>query len=225
MALDQVGLAAALGAGRRACRLHRRRPRHHRRQECRSRPARHEREASSSGSRNAPPISAPRSSGFRRRSPSASAREDALRQAQKMEAVGRLTGGIAHDFNNLLTPVIGGLEMIADRLEDPRLKRLAEAALESSRRGAKLTTQLLTFSRIQQIRIAPVGGQSRDRQSAADPEAHDRLGRSRSGRGWAMPPPMPCATRTSSRTRSSTSRSTPATPCRTAARSPSPPGG
>ena len=82
--------------------------------------------------------------------------QDALRQAQKMEAVGRLTGGIAHDFNNLLTPVIGGLELIAESLQDARLKRLAEAALESSRRGAKLTTQLLTFSRIQQIRIAPV---------------------------------------------------------------------
>jgi signal transduction histidine kinase/ActR/RegA family two-component response regulator len=82
--------------------------------------------------------------------------EEALRQAQKMEAVGRLTGGIAHDFNNLLTPVIGGLEIIARRLEDPRLKRLAEAALDSGRRGAKLTTQLLAFSRIQRIRIAPV---------------------------------------------------------------------
>lgn len=82
--------------------------------------------------------------------------EEALRQAQKMEAVGRLTGGIAHDFNNLLTPVIGGLEIIASRVEDDRLRRLAEAALESSRRGAKLTTQLLAFSRIQRIRIAPV---------------------------------------------------------------------
>jgi PAS domain S-box-containing protein len=82
--------------------------------------------------------------------------EDALRQAQKMEAVGRLTGGIAHDFNNLLTPVIGGLEILVANVEEPRLKRLAQAALESSRRGAKLTGQLLTFSRIQQIRIAPV---------------------------------------------------------------------
>ena len=82
--------------------------------------------------------------------------EEALRQAQKMEAVGRLTGGIAHDFNNLLTPVIGGLEMIVGRLEEPRLKRLAEAALESSRRGAKLTTQLLAFSRLQRIRMSPV---------------------------------------------------------------------
>lgn len=82
--------------------------------------------------------------------------EEALRQAQKMEAVGRLTGGIAHDFNNLLTPVIGGLEILAGSLEEPRLKRLAEAALDSSRRGAKLTTQLLTFSRIQRIKMAPV---------------------------------------------------------------------
>jgi PAS domain S-box-containing protein len=82
--------------------------------------------------------------------------EEALRQAQKMEAVGRLTGGIAHDFNNLLTPVIGGLEILAGKVEEPRLKRLAEAALESSRRGAKLTGQLLTFSRIQRIRIASV---------------------------------------------------------------------
>ncbi|HEX8640431.1 MAG TPA: PAS domain S-box protein [Allosphingosinicella sp.] len=82
--------------------------------------------------------------------------EEALRQAQKMEAVGRLTGGIAHDFNNLLTPVIGGLEILAGSIQEPRLKRLADAALESSRRGAKLTGQLLTFSRIQRIRIGPV---------------------------------------------------------------------
>ncbi|WP_114952717.1 hybrid sensor histidine kinase/response regulator [Sphingosinicella terrae] len=82
--------------------------------------------------------------------------EEALRQAQKMEAVGQLTGGIAHDFNNLLTPVIGGLEMLVSRLDDPKLKRLASGALESSRRGAKLTGQLLTFSRMQRISIAPV---------------------------------------------------------------------
>jgi PAS domain S-box-containing protein len=82
--------------------------------------------------------------------------EEALRQAQKMEAVGRLTGGIAHDFNNLLTPILGGLELIAGRVEDPRLKRIAETALESTRRGAKLTGQLLAFSRIQRISMAPV---------------------------------------------------------------------
>ncbi|HEY0028323.1 MAG TPA: PAS domain-containing protein, partial [Allosphingosinicella sp.] len=82
--------------------------------------------------------------------------EEALRQAQKMEAVGQLTGGIAHDFNNLLTPIMGGLELIASRVEEPRLKRIAETALESTRRGAKLTGQLLAFSRIQRISMAPV---------------------------------------------------------------------
>ena len=82
--------------------------------------------------------------------------EEALRQAQKMEAVGQLTGGIAHDFNNLLTPIMGGLELIAMRTADPRLKHMAETALESARRGAKLTGQLLAFSRIQRISIAPV---------------------------------------------------------------------
>jgi PAS domain S-box-containing protein len=82
--------------------------------------------------------------------------EDALRQAQKMEAVGQLTGGIAHDFNNLLTPIMGGLELISHRLDDERLKRIAETGLEAARRGAKLTGQLLAFSRIQRINIAAV---------------------------------------------------------------------
>ncbi|HYG28685.1 MAG TPA: response regulator [Allosphingosinicella sp.] len=82
--------------------------------------------------------------------------EEALRQAQKMEAVGQLTGGIAHDFNNLLTPILGGLELIANRVDDARLKRVAETALESSRRGVKLTGQLLAFSRIQRLAMRPV---------------------------------------------------------------------
>ena len=82
--------------------------------------------------------------------------EELLRQAQKMEAVGQLTGGIAHDFNNLLTPIMGGLEIIASRLEDERLKRMAGNALDAARRGAKLTGQLLAFSRIQRISMAPV---------------------------------------------------------------------
>jgi CheY-like chemotaxis protein len=73
-----------------------------------------------------------------------------------MEAVGQLTGGIAHDFNNLLTPIIGGLELITRRIEDERLKRIAQAALESGQRGAKLATQLLAFSRLQRITMAPV---------------------------------------------------------------------
>lgn len=82
--------------------------------------------------------------------------EAALRQAQKMEAVGQLTGGIAHDFNNLLTPVIGGLEVIAAGVQDERLKRLADNALEAARRSAKLTGQLLAFSRVQRLNVSPV---------------------------------------------------------------------
>ncbi len=82
--------------------------------------------------------------------------EELLRQAQKMEAVGQLTGGIAHDFNNLLTPILGGLEIIASRVEDARLARMASSALDAARRGAKLTGQLLAFSRIQRISMAPV---------------------------------------------------------------------
>ena len=144
--------------------------------------------------------------------------EEALRQAQKMEAVGQLTGGIAHDFNNLLTPVIGGLEIIARALEEPRLKRLAEAALESGRRGAKLTTQLLAFSRIQRISMAPVAVNRVIETMRLMLKHIDRRRGRRSGPSSAPTPAAPCATRTSSKMRSSTSRSTPATRCPTAAR-------
>lgn len=83
--------------------------------------------------------------------------EEALRQSQKMEAVGQLTGGIAHDFNNLLTAVIGNLDMIRSRCTDnERLKRLADNALEAARRGAKLTSQLLAFSRSQRMQLTTV---------------------------------------------------------------------
>ncbi|MDX2233252.1 MAG: response regulator [Hyphomonadaceae bacterium] len=83
--------------------------------------------------------------------------EDALRHAQKMEAVGQLTGGIAHDFNNLLTPIIGGLERIRARLgADERTHRILDNALEAARRAAKLTSQLLAFSRSQKMQIAPI---------------------------------------------------------------------
>lgn len=83
--------------------------------------------------------------------------EETLRQSQKMEAVGQLTGGIAHDFNNLLTAVIGNLDMIRTRVQDnERLRRLADNALEASRRGAKLASQLLAFSRSQRMSVGPV---------------------------------------------------------------------
>jgi signal transduction histidine kinase len=78
--------------------------------------------------------------------------EDALRHAQKMQAVGQLTGGIAHDFNNLLTVISGNLELLQARLDDePRLRRLAAAAAHGVDRAAKLTQQLLAFSRKQHL--------------------------------------------------------------------------
>jgi len=83
--------------------------------------------------------------------------EETLRQSQKMEAVGQLTGGIAHDFNNLLTAVIGNLDLIRNKVQDnERLRRLADNALEASRRGAKLASQLLAFSRSQRMAVEPV---------------------------------------------------------------------
>jgi signal transduction histidine kinase/ActR/RegA family two-component response regulator len=83
--------------------------------------------------------------------------EETLRQSQKMEAVGQLTGGIAHDFNNLLTAIIGNLDLIRTRGGgNERLQRNVEHALEAARRGAKLTAQLLAFSRSQRMQLAPV---------------------------------------------------------------------
>jgi PAS domain S-box-containing protein len=81
--------------------------------------------------------------------------QEQLRQSQKMEALGQLTGGIAHDFNNLLTVVVGGLDIISKRAEDSKLKRYAENALAASERGARLTAQLLAFSRVQRLEVQP----------------------------------------------------------------------
>lgn len=84
--------------------------------------------------------------------------EDALRQAQKMEAVGQLTGGIAHDFNNLLTIIIGNIDTVARRLDssaDPRAKRSLDNALKGAERAAALTARLLAFSRRQPLDPKP----------------------------------------------------------------------
>ncbi len=85
--------------------------------------------------------------------------EEALRQAQKMEAVGQLTGGIAHDFNNLLTGIVGGLHMMQRRIAEGRvadLPRYAGIALESANRAAALTQRLLAFARRQPLDPRPV---------------------------------------------------------------------
>lgn len=80
--------------------------------------------------------------------------EEALRQSQKMEAVGQLTGGIAHDFNNMLAAIIGPLDLLSDRIDpdDARAKRYVDMAMEASRRAAQLTQRLLAFSRQQPLR-------------------------------------------------------------------------
>ncbi len=73
--------------------------------------------------------------------------EDALRQAQKMEAMGQLTGGVAHDFNNLLMVASSGMELL-ERTTDPvRRDRLKDGIRQAIERGARLTQQLLTFAR------------------------------------------------------------------------------
>lgn len=80
-----------------------------------------------------------------------------LLQAQKLEAVGKLTLGLAHDFNNLLAVVINALDLIAIRVsDDPRVTRNVEAALRAAERGALLTRQLLTFGRGQNLIAAPL---------------------------------------------------------------------
>jgi signal transduction histidine kinase/CheY-like chemotaxis protein len=79
------------------------------------------------------------------------------RQAQKMEAVGQLTGGISHDFNNLLQSVTGCLDLIRRRSDEPeRVHGWAEAGLKVAHRGAKLTAQLLAFSRSQKLELQQV---------------------------------------------------------------------
>lgn len=79
--------------------------------------------------------------------------QDALRQAQKMEAVGQLTGGIAHDFNNMLAVVIGSLDLLKRRLgdTDARTERYIDAAADGAQRAAALTQRLLAFSRQQPL--------------------------------------------------------------------------
>ena len=84
--------------------------------------------------------------------------EAAMYRAQRMEAVGQLTGGIAHDFNNLLMAIRGNLELLGHRLPggEDRLRRYLDNATAATDKGAKITAQLLAFSRSQRLDIRPV---------------------------------------------------------------------
>jgi PAS domain S-box-containing protein len=89
--------------------------------------------------------------------------EEALRQAQKMEAIGHLTGGVAHDFNNLLTVILGGLETIGRQLPavpasraTERIERSVRMASQGAERAATLTARLLAFARRQPLDPKPL---------------------------------------------------------------------
>jgi signal transduction histidine kinase len=80
----------------------------------------------------------------------------AVIQAQKLEALGRLTGGVAHDFNNVLSVVMTSLELIGMMAKEDSIKARARTAREACKRGAKLTGQLLAFARNQALEMRPV---------------------------------------------------------------------
>ena len=82
--------------------------------------------------------------------------EEALRQSQRLEAVGQLTSGVAHDFNNLLTVISGNIEFLGRAVSDDRSKRRLEMMRGAADRGARLTAQLLAFSRRQRLEPTPV---------------------------------------------------------------------
>jgi len=83
--------------------------------------------------------------------------QSALLQSQKMEAIGQLVAGLAHDFNNVLGAMVGAFDMAHRRADDAdRVRRFAEAGLKAGERGAKLTAQLLSFSRSQHLELRPM---------------------------------------------------------------------
>jgi PAS domain S-box-containing protein len=83
--------------------------------------------------------------------------QEALRQSQKMEAMGSLTGGVAHDFNNLLTPIVGSLDLLHRKaLGSEREQRLIDGALQSAERAKTLVQRLLAFARRQPLKSTAV---------------------------------------------------------------------
>src|SRR6202030_2605644 len=87
--------------------------------------------------------------------------EAALRQAQRMEAIGQLTGGVAHDFNNLLMVVGGNAALLCESACDDAVRRRTSTIMRAVERGERLTRQLLAFSRRQMLRPEPVDLQHR----------------------------------------------------------------
>ncbi|MYZ48030.1 hybrid sensor histidine kinase/response regulator [Propylenella binzhouense] len=84
------------------------------------------------------------------------AAEAALRQSQRLEAIGQLTGGIAHDFNNLLMVISGGADRLRRRITDPQQLRMVDMIATAAERGESLTRQLLSFSRRQALAPVPI---------------------------------------------------------------------
>jgi PAS domain S-box-containing protein len=82
--------------------------------------------------------------------------EERLRQSEKLEAIGQIAGGVAHDFNNQLTAIIGYADLLAHCLNDEHQRRYAASILESARRSAGLTRQLLAFARKGQFQRSPL---------------------------------------------------------------------
>ncbi|MDN3566875.1 PAS domain S-box protein [Paeniroseomonas aquatica] len=83
--------------------------------------------------------------------------EARLREAQKLEALGRIAGGVAHDFNNMLQVMNGALRLVESRPDDPaRVRRYAGAALAAAERGADITRRMLAFARQDRLQSGPV---------------------------------------------------------------------
>lgn len=84
-------------------------------------------------------------------------RQAATLQAQRLEALGRLTGGVAHDLNNLLTPILGGLDLLRGRIgDDAKARRYVDSALRSAERARSLVARLLAYARRQALTPEPI---------------------------------------------------------------------